>query len=338
MDVLIRLVRSRLVWAGVLLVCGVAACFVMPARREEPSFPHRVHVVDNELACTFCHGDVRSFDDPCTPPPELCAPCHDRFDAGKPAERRLAAFFGPEGRYRRVAVSGRTPDVVFSHRAHATAGGLLCTTCHADVADETEVPLAPLAKKSDCMECHASRGVANDCSACHRTIGRDWRPDSHGADWMRGHGERVRSGSEASPDRCSLCHEQASGCNACHQREAPRSHDNTFRVRTHGLMASIDRGRCAVCHTQDSCQQCHSVTRPQSHRGGFGAPLQRHCTGCHFPLQEQGCAVCHPEAGEHATTPLPANHVPSMNCRTCHGNGVRLPHPDGGHVCTECHR
>ena len=28
----------------------------------------------------------------------------------------------------------------------------------------------------------------------------------------------------------------------------------------------------------------------------------------------------------------------NFSCVTCHGNGVRLPHPDGGHVCTACHR
>ena len=66
--------RARLLWALALLSwCTAAACLSMSRTREEPSFPHRVHVVDNKLACTFCHGSVRGSDDPGMPPPELCA-------------------------------------------------------------------------------------------------------------------------------------------------------------------------------------------------------------------------------------------------------------------------
>lgn len=340
MDVLIRTWRCRLLWLGFLLAAcaGVAACLV-PGGRPEPSFPHRVHVVDNGLACALCHLGVRTSDDAALPPPEMCAQCHDRFDATKAAERRLAAFFDPAGRYRRVAVSARAPDVVFSHRAHAAAPGLECTACHADVAEQAEVPLQPLATKTQCMECHAQHGRGNECRECHRAIDRSWAPPTHDPHWDRRHGERVRAGSQASMDRCSLCHVESTGCTACHQQQAPRDHDSTFRLRTHGHFAAVDRGRCAVCHTQDSCQQCHSVTRPQSHRGGFGLPAERHCTGCHFPLAETGCAVCHQAMpGHDDARPLPPDHVPSMNCRACHGNGVVLPHPDGGHVCTACHR
>lgn len=342
MDVLIR-PRRWARWSGWLALSAwllATACLSLPAsRRSEPSFPHRVHVVDNQLACTFCHGSVRSSDAPGMPPPELCAPCHDRFDQHKPPERRVGAFFGPDSRYRTVAVSGRSADVRFSHRAHVTAAGLDCTTCHGDVAQQDDVPLQPLTRKSDCMDCHQRHGEGNACSVCHTSVDRDWLPDSHRSSWVRFHGEHVRAGSERSEDRCTLCHQDATGCNACHQQQAPQDHDQSFRLRTHGMQASIDRSRCAVCHTQDSCQQCHEVTRPQSHRAGFGNNQQRHCVGCHLPLADSGCSVCHRDSPGHATaSPLPPDHVPSMNCRACHGNGVRLPHPDGGHVCTACHR
>jgi hypothetical protein len=156
---------------------------------------------------------------------------------------------------------------------------------------------------------------------------------------MRGHGEVVRGGSERSEDRCTLCHQQGNSCSTCHQRMPPASHDNTFRLRTHGLQASIDRSGCGVCHTQDSCASCHRVTQPRSHRGGFGAPTNNHCVSCHLPVQDTGCRACHASTPSHdRAARLPADHVPSMNCRLCHGNGVALPHPDGGHACTSCHR
>ncbi|MBL9078495.1 MAG: cytochrome c3 family protein [Planctomycetes bacterium] len=327
-------------WLAAAAWLSVSACLSLPrARRAEPSFPHRVHVVDNDLACTFCHPGVRTDDRPGMPPPELCAPCHDQFDRDKPPERRIAAFFDERSRYRTVADTTRPADVRFSHRQHTTEAKLDCSACHGDVAQQDSVPLAPLVQKSACMDCHATLGRGNACDECHTEIDAAWQPPSHAHAWLRTHGEVVRCGSERSADRCELCHQDATGCRSCHAQTPPANHDQTFRTRTHGLLASVDRSGCVVCHTQDSCRQCHETTRPRSHRGGFGAPQDRHCVGCHLPLEADGCGVCHDGTPSHdLAAPLPAGHVPSMNCRMCHGNGVALPHPDGGHVCTACHR
>lgn len=342
MDAVTHAARRRTwpFWLAAACWVLVSACLSLPlARRSEPSFPHRVHVVDNGLGCTFCHAAVLAGERPGMPPPELCAPCHDRFDGDKPPERRIAAFYDEHSRYRTVADASLPGDVTFSHRRHVHEAKFDCADCHGDVAAQDEVPLAPLVSKRACMDCHAGHGMQNACSECHRTVDEAWLPPSHRHGWVRGHGEVVRAGSDLSANRCELCHQDATGCNACHTQMPPQSHDQTFRVRTHGLLASVDRSRCAVCHTQDSCQQCHEVTRPRSHRGGFGSPQERHCVGCHLPLQATGCTVCHRSTPSHdLATPLPADHVPSMNCRLCHGNGVALPHPDGGHVCTACHR
>ncbi|MBX3464218.1 MAG: hypothetical protein KF830_13685 [Planctomycetes bacterium] len=327
-------------WLALAAWLAVAACLSLPgSRRTEPSFPHRVHVIDNELTCTFCHPGAVGGERPGMPPPELCAACHDRFDADKPPERRVAAFYDERSRYRTLADSSVPADVQFSHRRHTLDAKLDCTACHGDVARREEVPLAPLVQKAACMDCHARHGKANACGECHAEIDERWQPASHHRNWIRGHGDLVRAGSERSADRCDLCHQDAQGCLGCHQQMPPDGHNNNFRLRTHGLQASMDRSRCFVCHTQDSCQQCHQQAAPRSHRGGFGSPQNRHCTGCHLPLADTGCATCHRAAPAHETArPLPPDHVPSMNCRLCHGNGQPLPHPDGGHVCTACHR
>lgn len=317
----------------------VAACLSLGGGgRSEPSFPHRVHVVDHRLDCTFCHAGARANDEPGMPPPELCAACHDIIDKQKPPERRIAAFYDG-GRYRTLADATLPADVRFSHRAHVTGAKIDCTGCHGDIDRQEEVPVAPLVRKSECMDCHASYGKSNACSECHQEIDQLWRPRTHDKAWDHVHGDIVRKRDGASENRCTLCHLESTSCQNCHMHQAPRDHTNQFRLRTHGLLASMDRTRCMVCHKSDSCAQCHKETRPQSHRGGFGSPTQRHCTGCHLPLANTGCRACHDGTPSHATAaPLPPDHNPAMNCRMCHGNGVRLPHPDGGHACTACHR
>ncbi len=332
--------RRALGLAAAAACVFVAACLGLGTKqRVEPSFPHRVHLEDKQLDCAFCHGTARSSDEPGMPPPELCATCHDRIDPDKPAERRIAAFYGDGGRYRSVADDTRSADVKFSHRRHVTEAALDCNACHGDVSQQDAVPLEPLVVKRDCMECHERYGKRNECRECHEAVDRDHHPITHDASWLRDHGMTVRFGSDKSVDRCTLCHEEATSCQACHQREMPRNHDNAFRLRDHGVLASMDRQRCATCHQSDSCTKCHQETRPRSHRGGFGAPANRHCTNCHFPASAEGCTVCHEGTPSHATaTPLPPDHDPGMNCRMCHGAGVALRHPDSGSSCTTCHR
>jgi hypothetical protein len=324
--------------AGALLGIALASC--LGVRNGTPTFPHSVHVDGMKLQCTFCHATVRTADMPTMPPPEICAPCHDELDRGVPPERRIAAFYEPGGRYRRAAPKALAADVVYSHRDHVGTAKLDCAECHAQVIAADHIVLDDVNRKPDCMQCHADRGFDNnDCSRCHRQIDRSWRPHSHAQSWADNHGEIVRRSEQANEHRCSLCHDQATSCQACHQTRLPRSHDDFFRLRGHGMLAALDRSRCYTCHRTDSCEQCHTETRPLSHRGGFGAPQHRHCTNCHFPLADTGCRVCHRATpGHQQAAPMPPSHTPAMNCRLCHGNGQPLPHVDGGQPCTICHQ
>ena len=120
----------------------------------------------------------------------------------------------------------------------------------------------------------------------------------------------------------------------------PRNHTNYWRQRGHGLTAQLDRMSCATCHRTDACERCHQEVLPRSHRGMWGGGQNTHCLSCHFPVETQGnCVTCHKATPGHlGAAPLPPNHNPAMNCRLCHGNGVRLPHFDPGTACTACHR
>lgn len=326
---------------AVLLSClAVSACLLAPPAEVAVAFDHALHVGgEQNLKCTFCHPSTSTKDRAGMPAPEICAPCHDKIDQDKPAERRLRSFFDEASHYRRTPVAELGGDLRFSHQAHVRGGQLDCAECHGDIAHSQGIPRPELSKR-DCMSCHTERGASNECATCHGQLDKSWQPATHDAAWIAQHGVTVRSQAEGSANRCEMCHDAQSSCAACHRETLPADHTQHFRLRGHGVQASADRSRCVTCHhRRDFCQSCHEQTQPRSHVAGFGGSQNRHCSGCHVPASASGCTVCHAGGGGHPTaTPLPVSHNPAMNCRMCHGQGVRLPHYDPGSRCTDCHR
>lgn len=275
------------------------------------------------------------------PTPELCLVCHGEAQraSGQSNAPPVASLAEQPPRVTRQTPSALPAEIRFAHGSHARAAGLTCAACHGDIAgSDGLLPDAPISKDA-CMNCHAERNASNDCATCHREVRADRPPPTHARAWDVVHGDVLRSGDTASVNRCSLCHTETTSCRACHEQQAPRDHTHHWRLRSHGIAVSLDRSRCSTCHRSDFCQSCHESTRPLSHRGGFGSPQNRHCTTCHFPVRQEGCTTCHQGPSSHLlAAPMPAWHVPSMDCRRCHGRGTSLPHPDSGDACTTCHR
>jgi hypothetical protein len=265
-----------------------------------------------------------------------CNLCHQELDSEKPPEKRIEQLF--DGNKLRAARRGALGgDVIFAHDRHVTAG-LECAACHVGMDTNTDVLSLPRAEMASCTSCHSERKLANECSTCHSEIRSDVAPRGHDALWVRNHGGIVRAGHEDTASDCSLCHTESS-CTQCHLSVMPQSHTDYWRRRAHGISASLDRTSCTTCHRDDSCVRCHSESRPQSHVGNFGGVTSRHCTGCHFPLEGESCSTCHKATPSHdLATPKPPDHLPSMDCRMCHGNGQPLPHVDNGDNCNLCHR
>jgi hypothetical protein len=341
MDLIVALrPKPRQVAALVMAAIAVAACVFSAPSNTGPMFSHQLHATVIKLDCALCHNGAASADRAGMPPAELCLVCHghEAPDVGRPAPEVPALFEQPP-RLRVHQVASLPDDVIFSHRVHVQEYGLGCADCHGDVGSSAVIPPDSAVPKDECMGCHAERGKRNDCAACHRLIDRSWRPPSHDNAWEMRHGDVMRSGDTASANRCEMCHTETTSCRTCHEQQAPRDHTHYWRLRGHGIAVSIDRERCETCHRTDFCTTCHAETRPISHRAGYGSPQNRHCANCHFPARQAGCETCHKEPSSHLlATPLPSWHLPSMNCRACHGQGVPLPHFDSGDTCTLCHR
>ena len=301
--------------------------------REEKKFTHLKHTEEG-ASCADCHKAEKS-DKMSLPGVKECKACHDNDDILTKDEQA--------GRF---AWSSRAPsskEIIFSHDTHASAE-VKCLSCHKGIDQNKNIDAYHPVKMKDCTSCHmkeVSKESATDCSVCHTKINKDSKPDFHGAAFMRGHGMMARMGQGETRSECSLCHKE-NECTACHSTEMPKSHNNHFVHRGHGIAASIDRASCATCHRSDTCESCHATTAPTNHTSAFGGSKNRHCGSCHFPQSQTECYTCHKSAPSHlSATAMPTNtaHIKATanDCRNCHVAG-KLKHMDNGQSCKECHR
>jgi hypothetical protein len=302
-----------------------------------PGFSHRQHTLAVQLPCTDCHGGAVSGDAAGMPTLELCRGCHAEADEVDlpPGARFEEILGGAPARW--ASHASRFPaDVRFSHSTHAGAG-LACERCHGDVTALAADGAPRRIDKPECLACHEESRVEERCATCHLEIDENWAPPNHGAGWMTMHGRIARSANPQDfTEQCSFCHQQSS-CVDCHMDEPPPNHTQFWRQRGHSIEARIDRDRCATCHQSDSCDRCHSETAPISHRGAWGAPLDMHCLSCHLNGTRE-CELCHDGTPSHlSATPMPPGHLPTFNCRQCHGLTAPLPHVDKGDECIACH-
>ena len=217
---------------AVVVLMAATSCVLIESWMGEPvAFSHAMHI-DTGLECADCHGD-----DGAPVPAELdtCLMCHEDIDPEKPVELHAATIM--------AALQPRpawSDDVIFGHEPHLDAG-LDCASCHGDIASSDVLPEPALVQgMADCTACHEQQGlVTANCQTCHTELTVETAPDGHGNGWTRMHGTVFRSGSERTVDDCAMCHSESS-CTECHLSEPPVSHNNTWRLRTHGVAASID--------------------------------------------------------------------------------------------------
>ena len=334
-----RAAQANVVLAAIL-VGAASGCVVLDVfgMRDKPlAFSHARHAEEG-LDCTDCHvaepdGRRRGY-----PVASQCALCHAEIDADKEPDRQVDSLF-VDGRFQAAGVTWLSEEVRFSHETHLQAGAE-CQQCHKGMAQNERVDAGAAIGMQNCMDCHAAAGAGQDCATCHTVVDRSTPPANHAQLWRQLHAKVVRGDLPGPANDCAMCHSDQT-CTRCHQDEKPVSHNMFWRERMHGFVASMDRESCATCHKEDSCTSCHSDTKPLSHVGAWGAPLDTHCLGCHLPVKNESCSVCHKGTPSHLEAPPKPDvppHSPAMNCRACHGVTAPLPHVDNGDDCNFCHQ
>ncbi len=341
---MITLIRRFSPWTllGIVLFC-LCGCDERESNepvRVTPEFNHAVHVEDEEIQCAACHRTATKEAKAGIPEFTSCAKCHEGIDEDLAPEKRAKVFL-KDGKAVWTRYTTLREGVNFSHKVHHDAK-VTCVECHGKVGKSKKVSRKDVrVSVSDCMNCHKKKEVLvakDNCAACHTTINKKWKPESHQHDWIPLHGTMVGFESKDAHGSCQECHTENS-CSACHRDQPPQNHNNHFRKFGHGVLAGLDRTGCMVCHTDNSCVRCHKSVAPRSHRGAFA---NRHCVGCHFPLRDNKCNFCHKGTPSHNSAPsLPSTafhaSVSVDRCRDCHG-GLKRPHVDDGGSCLKCHR
>jgi hypothetical protein len=282
-------------------------------------FSHYLHVTENEMDCSECHGDLgeASFN---AITHETCIDCHDEPEADE-VRMDTCGYCHQEKLLPKLDEWQAEPGPQRNIFVHSETMADQCQECHGAIFDEN-LATVPKLQRDDIVqirdEAHAS---GEDCQACHINMDRYIEPASHDLAWMKRHGQLGIQTDAA----CSVCHSEDS-CRECHSVMQPISHNNLWRSRTHGIEAAWDRASCMVCHEEDSCTSCHSQVKPRSHRGRWAAMgmSPTHCFGCHTDATPgEGCVVCHEEGNnvllhQDSWPSFHDNFGNQRNCYDCH--------------------
>jgi hypothetical protein len=191
-------------------------------------FSHYLHVTENEMGCDECHGEPGqpSFN---AITHDTCLDCHEEPEA----EEITADTCGICHKEKQLALFS-LPELDEEESADASA---VEDTPSRNVFVHTEA-------------------LAGKCTDCHEGLldeGLETVPMLQRSDILS-----IREASHGSGQDCLTCHVDMD------RNQEPASHDVAWMKR-HGLFGMQDDATCSVCHSEDSCTECHSVMQPVNH-------------------------------------------------------------------------
>jgi hypothetical protein len=132
-------------------------------------FNHRIHTVDNDMACTECHAFYQKEAFSGFPDRDTCAFCHEEPQGESAAELALVELLKSGAPLDWKPLFRQPPHVFYSHRRHVQAAEIECQSCHGDIG-QSEAPPRRVRRleMDDCIGCHQEEDAAFDCTACHR--------------------------------------------------------------------------------------------------------------------------------------------------------------------------
>ncbi len=180
----------------------------------------------------------------------------------------------------------RSALIKFSHAYHKTEVGAECANCHTGIEKSTSSSDNNLGKMDACYVCHDKK--ATDCQYCHAEAAEPYSAfENPKRELIFSHKQHVgdqqmkcetcHAGAETaaanharllpSMENCMTCHngvKAGNDCRTCHtdlRFIRPADHKTDFlRVHKQTIAVKGD-ANCKMCHSEESCQDCHSGAR-----------------------------------------------------------------------------
>lgn len=288
------------------------AAAIFPNQKLTVRFNHKRHVVNEKLACNYCHPggekSVAASDDLLPKKHDLCTDCHS-IDEAEPNKDdsppaacnacHLNTKTNDKGAVVVQKLSIPTANLKMNHKVHF-AKGIKCAECHGDVSQLELATRDQMPRMKGCFNCHqngdagglakTTAGAKSECKTCHLTekdgtlkqmfatgilMPPKWLKNSnHSADWI----ERHKKVAGQDSGYCGSCHTEAY-CVACHDGKVkPRSvHPNDW-LNMHAVASRFDNPKCSSCHSQQNfCLPCHTrVGVSQMSPSGVAATVRFH--------------------------------------------------------------
>jgi hypothetical protein len=127
-------------------------------------FDHRHHVVDDEIACLYCHRGAEISPTAGIPSTDVCMGCHAQIWNRSPLLEpvRRSYFTGVPIPWKRVY---SVPDFTYFNHAIHVQRGIECARCHGRVETMAQVyRVAPLTM-GWCLDCHRNPEIYVDANA-----------------------------------------------------------------------------------------------------------------------------------------------------------------------------
>ncbi len=242
--------------------------------------------------------------------------------------------------------------IKFSHKTHV--GTVECSTCHTGVINSKTLNDKLLPEKEVCAGCHDVEDEKN-CNVCHfedvfeplqqKISGLYFSHVQHGAkkddDCLVCHkGIAEVEYAEQSPasipsmETCYSCHNiegtASAECAACHKSTVnliPVNHQTVDFKKNHKVLFATNTQSCVMCHTEESCDNCHSGTTSLSSpnlKTDFYTPYSP--ANGNSSIKKQQITLVH-DLNYRYTHGIDAKSK-TTECTTCHQRET---------FCVECH-
>jgi len=162
------LICGLIIAAGAVFV-GLAFMYSLPldfkdrAPVQPLAFSHKVHAGNDGIHCLFCHRYATKSPVAGIPAVSFCMTCHPRFGL---EIKELETYVQQRKPIPWIRVYSLPDHVYFPHMMHLRAG-IVCATCHGDVAAMEPLTRFVDLKMGWCLGCHRQHKASIDCWTCH---------------------------------------------------------------------------------------------------------------------------------------------------------------------------